>query len=97
VNTYSDKGKNTINAFKIKEIYETHEEEIKELRRIRDVYSESYIQNLASYHKLAISEEEIYRLAFGVYIEESNFEKRPLSKMKKDILLELGIIKKYGK
>lgn len=94
MDTFSDKGKNTIEAFKIKEIYETHEEEIKELRRIRDVYSESYIQNLASYHKLSISEEEIYRLAFGVYIEETKFEKRPLSKMKKDILIELGIIQK---
>ena len=28
----------------------------------------------------------------GVYIEEAKFEKRPLSKMKRDILIELGII-----
>lgn len=90
--TKSVKGKNTIEAFKIKEIYETHEEEIKELRRIRDVYSESYLQKLSSLYKGIISPEEVYRLAFGVYIEEAKFEKRPLSKMKKDILIELGII-----
>ena len=91
-NPNSKKGLNTINAFKIKEIYETHEEEIKELTRIRDVYSESYLQKLSTLYKGIISPEEVYRLAFGVYIEETKFEKRPLSKMKKDILIELGII-----
>jgi hypothetical protein len=94
INTFSNKGKNTIEAFKIKEIYETHEEEIKELRRIRDVYSESYLQKLSTLYKGIISQDEVYRLAFGVYIEEAMFEKRPLSKMKKDILIELGIITK---
>lgn len=89
----SSKAKNTINAFKIKEIYKTHEDEIIDLRKIRDTYSESYLQNLSTLYKGVISEEEIYRLAFGVYLEEAKFEKRPLSKMKKDILIELGIIK----
>jgi hypothetical protein len=92
VDTFSIKGKNTVDAFKINEIYETHEEEISDLRRIRDIYSESYLQKLSSLYKGVISPEEIYRLAFGVYIEESHFEKRLLSKMKKDILIELGII-----
>ncbi|GGD26382.1 hypothetical protein [Flavobacterium orientale] len=97
MNTLSSKGKNTIEAFKIKEIYETHEEEIKELRRIRDVYSDSYLQKLSTLYKGIISQDEVYRLAFGVYIEEAKFEKRPLSKMKKDILIELGIITKNEK
>lgn len=91
--TNNPKGDNNVNLFKIKEIYETHEDEIKELRRIRDVYSESYLLKLSKIYNLNISEEEIYRLAFGVYIEDSKFEKRPFSKMKKDILIELGIIK----
>ena len=92
-NPNGNKGLNTINAFKIKEIYETHEDEISDLRRIRDIYSESYLQKLSTLYKGVISPEEIYRLAFGVYIEEAKFEKRPLSKMKRDILIELGIIK----
>ena len=91
--TSSSKGKNTIDAFKIKEIYETHEEEIADLRKIRDIYSESYLRNLSSLYKGIMSPEEVYRLAFGVYLEEAKFEKRPLSKMKKDILIELGILK----
>jgi hypothetical protein len=95
--TSSNKGKNTIDAFKIKEIYETHEEEIADLRKIRDTYSESYLQKLSSLYKGIMSPEEVYRLAFGVYIEEAKFDKRPLSKMKRDILIELGIIKKDDK
>jgi len=95
--TTSFKAMNTIDAFKIKEIYETHEEEIADLRKIRDTYSESYLQKLTTLYKGIISTEEVYRLAFGVYIEDAQFAKRPLSKMKKDILIELGIITKDGK
>jgi len=90
--TNSMRGKNTVNAFRIKEIYKAHEEEIADLRKIRDIYSDSYLQNLSSLYKGIMSPEEIYRLAFGVYLEEVEFEKRPLSKMKKDILIELGIL-----
>lgn len=93
VTTKSHKGKNTVDAFKIKEIYETHEDEILDLRKIRDTYSESYLQKLSSLYKGIMSPEEVYRLAFGVYLEEAKFEKRPLSKMKRDILIELGILK----
>jgi|APLak6261698768_1056241.scaffolds.fasta_scaffold00622_5 hypothetical protein len=92
-----EKGKNTGLAFKIKEIYKAHEDEIADLRRIRDIYSESYLQNLSKIYKGIISEEEIYRLAFGVYQEEAKFHERPLSKMKRDILIELGIIKNDSK
>ncbi|KIQ24915.1 hypothetical protein RT99_02210 [Flavobacterium sp. MEB061] len=93
----NSKGRNTVEAFRLQEIYQTHEDEIVDLRKIRDTYSESYLQKLTTqFTGLAISEEEIYRLAFGVYKDESMFDKRPLSKMKRDILIELGIIKKDG-
>ena len=39
-----------------------------------------------------LSKEEVYRLAFGVHYEDDKFDRRPLSKLKKDILTELGII-----
>ena len=88
------KSANTVSAFKIKEIYEMHEDEIEDLRKIRDTYSDRYLSILASqFTGLAISEDEIYRLAFGTYNDEDFFDKRPLSRMKRDILLELGIIK----
>jgi hypothetical protein len=89
------KSFNTVSAFKMKEIYEMHEDEIDDLRKIKSAYSESYLTILASQFKgLSISEDEMYRLAFGTYNDEELFEKRPLSRMKRDILIELGIIKK---
>lgn len=88
------KGENTANAFKIAEIYKMHEDEIEDLRKIKDAYSEKYLEILAGQYKgLTISEDEIYRLAFGTYNDETLFERRPLSKMKRDILIELGILK----
>lgn len=91
----SSKSSNTVTAFKIKEIYEMHEDEIDDLCKIKYAYSESYLTILASQFKgLSISENEMYRLAFGTYNDETLFDRRPLSRMKRDILIELGIIKK---
>lgn len=91
------KEHNTIKAFKIEEIYETHRDEINDLVRLRRLYSIDYVLKLKSLLKVVdnnVSMEEIYRLAFGTHYEEKNFSKRPLSKMKKDILEELGMILK---
>ncbi|WP_119789576.1 hypothetical protein [Flavobacterium anhuiense] len=88
------KSQKSIEAFKLKEIYEMHEDEIIDLTKIKAAYSESYLSILAGQYKgLAISEDEIYRLAFGTYNNEDLFDRRPLSRMKRDILAELGIIK----
>lgn len=91
-NTFS---KNSTEAFKLKEIYKTHEDEITDLRRLRDIYSHKYLEILKTkiLKGTSTSDEEIYRLAFGTHIDETKFDRRPLSKMKKDILIELGIIK----
>ena len=89
----NDFSKKSTEAFKLREIYETHEDEVVDLRRLRDVYSDKYIEKLRSILKgTSISDEEIYRLTFGTHIEEAKFDRRPLSKMKKDILGELGIL-----
>jgi hypothetical protein len=88
-----NKAKTTAEEFKLKEIYETHEDEIKDLLRIKNVYSDTYLQKLNGLLGTSVSYDEIYRLAFGTYIEEAKFDKRPLSRMKRDILKELDIIK----
>lgn len=92
-------SKDSTEAFKLKEIYETHEDEITDLRRLRDVYSDKYLEMLKKniLRGTSISDEEIYRLAFGTHIDETKFDRRPLSKMKKDILEELGILKHLKK
>lgn len=89
----NNKAKTTAEEFKLKEIYETHEDEINDLLRIKSVYSDTYLQKLDNLLGETVSYKEIYRLAFGTSIEESKFDKRPLSRMKRDILKELDIIK----
>ena len=78
---------------KLTEIYKSHKEEIRELIYLKKAYSLSYLNSLKSILKTPISDKEVYRLAFGVYFEDDALNKRPLSKMKKDILTELGIVK----
>ena len=66
---------------------------MKDLIKIRQAYSDKYIEILKrSLKGLPLSKEDIYRLAFGVHYEEDKFDRRPLSKLKKDILTELGIV-----
>ncbi len=42
-----------------------------------------------TFKNLKISKEEIYRMVFGIEIEEENYHRRPFSKFKKDIIDEL--------
>jgi hypothetical protein len=83
---------NSIKAMKLKELYSGHLDEIRELIYLKKAYSASYISSLNSILKLTLSTDEIYRLAFGVYLDDEHLSKRPLSKLKKDVLAELGII-----
>ncbi|WP_417558535.1 hypothetical protein [Mesoflavibacter zeaxanthinifaciens] len=88
------KIKNTFSLFKIIESYNAHTDEIVDLIKIKQIYSDRYLKILATqtYQDLKVSEKELYRLAFGVYFDDSDFSKRPFSKLKKDILSELNII-----
>ncbi|OGS75566.1 MAG: hypothetical protein A3G95_00990 [Flavobacteria bacterium RIFCSPLOWO2_12_FULL_31_7] len=92
---FPSKEHNTIIAFKIEEIYETHRDEINDLVRLRKLYSIDYLLKLKGLLRSVdsnVSMDEIYRLAFGAHYDKENFSKRPLSKMKRDILEELGMI-----
>ena len=90
-NTFSE---DSIVAMKLREIYRAHREEIRELIYLKKAYSDGYLSSLNSILKTQLSKEEIYRLAFGVYLEDEQLIKRPLSKLKKDILDELGLLKR---
>ena len=56
---------------------------------------ELFSNTLNTYNGLFESEEELYRIVFGNYMEESSYGKRPLSKLTKDILSKL-LIEIYG-
>lgn len=91
--TENDFSKDSVEAFELEEIYKTHEDEVADLLKIRQAYSEKYIEILNDFSGINLSKEEVYRLAFGAHLSEDKFDRRPLSKMKRDILTELGIIK----
>lgn len=58
------------------------------------IYNDSRIKELYDLLGNTVSsEEELYRLIFGNYIDYSNINSRPLSKLTQDILKELKIIK----
>ena len=93
INTKDDFSHNSVEAFQLENIYQAHEDEVKDLIKIRQAYSDKYIEILNDSLKgVNLSKEEVYRLAFGVHYEDDKFDRRPLSKLKKDILTELGII-----
>lgn len=85
----------SLKAFELEAIFKAHEDEILDLVKIKEAYSHRYIEILENniLKKVSVSKSEIYRLAFGVYFDEKDFDRRPLSKMKKDLLTELGIVK----
>jgi hypothetical protein len=86
------KTKNTLEFNKIDEIYNAHStKELKDLLDLRYKYSKNYLDNLLNktFSGLSISEEEAYRLIFGIETLEKNYHKRPLSKFKHDIIKEI--------
>lgn len=90
---HTDKINETKKVFKLEEIYNGHTEELTDLFDIRYKLSERYLEELMNTYKhLGINKEEIYKLAFGVHYNEEDFVRRPFSKIKKDLLKELGII-----
>lgn len=88
------KVNSTLNFFKTEKIYNAHTDELRDLIKIRDSFSDRYLQILSK-HVLKgtkIGKEELYQFAFGVYKDEDKLSLRPFSKFKKDILTELSII-----
>ena len=54
------------------------------------VFNPDYLEDLCqTYDGLFESKEDLYRIVFGNYKEETEYGKRPLSKLTKDILSSL--------
>lgn len=85
---------NLLNDLKIDEVYSSHTDILYDLIKLKQSYSRRYLSILESQvlQGMKVSSSELYRLAFGVFYDEPDFDKRPFSKFKKDILKELNII-----
>lgn len=88
------KAKNTVSAFAIEAVYNSHTSELLDLIKTRQYFSDRYLGILSSnlLKDVIISREDLYRIVFGTEFDTVNFVNRPLSKFKNDILKELGVI-----
>lgn len=85
-----------VQELKLREVYQIHSYIVQECIKKAIMFNPDYMTDLFNtYNGLFESEEELYRIVFGNYMEESSYGKRPLSKLTKDILSKL-LIEIYG-
>lgn len=85
-----------VKELKLREVYQIHSDIVQECIKKAIMFNPKYMTDLFNtYNGLFESEEELYRIVFGNYMEESFYGKRPLSKLTKDILSKL-LIEIYG-
>ena len=78
--------------FQLETIYQNHKDIVIELILKEINYPKSYINELIK--NGFGTEEEIYRFIFSNYLKTDDLHKRPLSKLTRDIVEELGILEK---
>jgi len=85
---------NNLDLFKIKELYNEHKDIVIELIQKDIIYNDSYIDELYKKYEgtLFKNREDVLRLVTSNYIAEDELDKRPLSKLTRDIAEELGLI-----
>ncbi len=88
------KTKNTITTFKLQELYNEHKDIVLELIQKAEIYNESYIDELLTQYEgtLFKNKEDLLRLVTCGYVSDEDINKRPLSKLIKDISTELDLI-----
>jgi len=88
------KAQNSIEIFNLNRLYQNHKDIVLELIQKDIVYNESYLDELLTKYEgtLFKNKEDLQRLVSGGYIEDENINKRPLSKLTKDISQELGLL-----
>ena len=89
-----DKVEKHIEVFNIKNLYNEHKDIVSELLQKRVIYSDDYLESLLDEYegKLFNNKEHLLRLITNGYIEDKDINKRPISKLIKDISEELDLI-----
>lgn len=80
--------------FALEILYQEHKDIVLELIQKREIYPDSYIDDLFNQYEgtLFKNREDVLRHITGGYIEDKDIDKRPLSKLIKDISEELELI-----
>lgn len=88
----------TINKFKILQIYQSHKDIVQELLWKIQVYTDKNIEEIYSDYKPVLNKENIEltsndrikEIIFGVFLDKDQYEKRPLAKLLSDIYTEFN-------
>lgn len=81
--------KNSISTFMLEQVYQSHMDYVQELRIKSNMYNKDMIDALdEDYGGLLGDKRSILDLIFGQYLDRSQFHRRPLSKLTRDILEE---------
>lgn len=85
---------NTIETFRLETLYDEHKDIVLELIQKAQIYNESYVDELFQKYEgtLFKNREDVLRHITGGYVEDKDINKRPLSKLIKDISEELELI-----
>ena len=88
------KAENIKKDFALETLYQEHKDIVLELIQKREIYPDSYIDDLFHQYEgtLFKNREDVLRHITGGYIEDKDINKRPLSKLIKDISEELDLI-----
>lgn len=82
-----------IDTFGLKGLYEMHDDYINEIVEKTIAYSPSVKQALVdAFQDQAYSPQQVDDFVWGKYLNAAQYEKRPLSKLTRDILEQLGIL-----
>lgn len=92
---------NMLKAFCLREAYEYHEHlEVEDLVKLQRACSGRYLMKLMNVVfrdlKPKLNVREIIRMIFGVEIDAAHMNDRPMSKLKKDLLVQFRIIDENG-
>lgn len=90
----TEKAKSSIEMFNLEHLYQNHKDIVLEIIQKQAMYNESYMDELLREYEgtLFKNKEDLQRLIGGGYITQDEINKRPLSKLLKDISVELGMV-----
>lgn len=91
--TIAQKAQNNIRDFKLRELYAQHLDYVHEQVNRSLVYSPEYLDSLFKQFEgtLFRSQSDLMRFITASYIDDSDLQKRPLSKLTKDIAQQFGL------
>ncbi len=92
-NLSNSKAFDTVKILRIDEMYNSHHEELDDLIKLKQAYSDNYINSINDFFPNShLSKSTIYKLLHGVEFDSNKFHNKPMSKFKKDILKKLEMI-----